>query len=217
MNQHDHLHGCLVLSSKQATSLPLFSRSSLNEHIEGSFNGSVGCAASFQCEVYDPVRGRSFQAGCSSALTDLDFHGMVSSVGEPSQDTLHGLRDRFHSSANDVQLSSPSVLFLEQRTPFGFVGIHSRHVDLHMFGLYNNRCSVLYWTTVENIEEMLRVECPNEFWVYRFRPLRDISLTMFVKRLCARWYRWNETMPHPAQRFQALEVSILNSMVCRNV
>jgi hypothetical protein len=209
----DYLHGCIVLAAKQAVSVPLFSRSSLSEHIEGSFNGSVGAAANFQCEIFDPVKGRAFQAGCSSALDDSDFHAMVSSVGDPKSEHFHGLRDGFHTSALEIPLSTPSVLYLEQRMPFGFLCLHSRHVDVHFFGLYNSKCSILYWSTVDNIEEILRTECPNEFWLHRFRPQKDFSLVLYVKRLCSRWYRWNETIPHPSQRFQALETSLINSLV----
>lgn len=193
--------GCLVLSATQSIQLPLISSSLLHPHIEGSYNGSVAQASAFLEAVYVPSKMRSYFVNASvrvEGTPDL----VEKSLRHPESISF----DRhFESCCRAMNLSSPCLLSLEQRTPFGYVGLHSNQVDLFLYGLYNSKCSLLYWSDVENLDDVLLRESQKDFWVHRFRPRRDFSTVLYTKRICSRWYRWKDSLRDPSQRFQALE------------
>lgn len=203
----NNFSGCLMISATQAISLPLLSSSKLNPHIEGSYNGSVAQDSEFQSSVYVPSKMRSYFVNASVEVKDPT--SLVERSLRHSGDTPF---DRhFEACCRELDLASPGLVSLEQRTPFGYVGLHSNQVDLFMYGLYNNKCSILYWSAIENLDDVLSQEGFNDFWVHRFRPRRNFSTVLYTKRICSRWYRWKESLKDTSRRFQALERIVFSS------
>jgi len=200
------ISGCMVLSARQAVALPLFPMASLQGHITGSFNGKVGTTASFQEEVFLPSKGKNFYFSSTSILRREEVVSCVSLVND-TEDQIH-FRGSFERSMSSIKWKEPSLISVEQRLPFGFIGLHSVDVNMYMYGIYNSRCSLLYWTNTENFEDLLRQENGKDFWMYRFRPRKNFSTVLYTKRICSRWFRWSENIPETSQRFQALEGSI---------
>ena len=110
-------------------------------------------------------------------------------------------------------VQEPSLVFIEQRSPFGLGVFLSKGVDLHLYGLYSEDQSLLVWTNSPSFEEKLVREYGNAFWIFRFLVRRDVSAVVFTKRLCSRWYRWGQQhdFRSPAARFPALERALFRS------
>lgn len=199
--------GCLVISASQAVLPPLISGVKFNPHIEGSYNGSVALSSAFSEDVYVPSKRRSFFVNASIKLDNVP--GFVErSLRHPAELEF----DRHFDSccSESLNLDSPALVALEQRTPFGYVGLYSKSVDLFMYGLYNSKVSLLYWSDIENLDDVLARNTQNEFWVYRFKPRQNFSTVLYTKRICSRWYRWRDSLRESGQRFQALERSLFS-------
>lgn len=214
--------GCTVLSSTQATQLPLFSQGALNVHVEGCVHGRVGirahCAAG---PIYIPQKGRSFYLSSTQDLGEEKTTGIVQAFdnlnlgiqdGSGPEDEK-GVANRMLSACLSNNVSA-GIVGLEQRSPYGFTVITSLDCELYLYGLHSNRVSVLYWTNMEqeSFENLVRQECGNTYWFYRFLPRKNQTLVLHTKRICSRWYRWGEnpSMRDPSRRFQALETSLSN-------
>lgn len=205
--------GCLVISASQSLVPPLMSGTRLNPHIEGSYNGSVALSSSFQEEVYVPSKRRSYFVNASVKVGNIP--GFVEKSLRHSSDT--DFDKHFHSCcSSELELDSPALFAIEQRTPFGYVGLHSRSVDLFLYGLFNSKCALLYWSDTENLDDVLSMNSQNDLWVYRFKPRRDFSTVLYTKRICSRWYRWRDSLKESSQRFQALERSLFQTWTTLN-
>lgn len=212
--------GCMVLSSTQATTLPLFSQGALNTHVEGYVHGRVGLRGEFRSDqIWLPQKGQAYYMAASTPLKPdttlkvLTSFDQGSSEGMESDSESRKVSGRLLSSLQDAGVSN-GIICLEKRLPFGFIGISALDCELYLYGLHNQRVSVLYWTNLEpeSFEHQLRLECGNSFWFYRFLPRKNLTMVLHTKRICSRWYRWGETptMKDPSRRFQALEASLVN-------
>lgn len=227
--------GCMVLSSPKATHLPFLTMGSFNPHIEGSVHGSVGQASSRPAQpFFVPQRGRQFfmtssrEADLSSLVepcADADPVGVKISKLLSAPDTDEDLAGQALverlSKAVETFLpdSAPRILSIEQRRPYGFVGLSVSNANLYMYGVYSDKLAALYWTDVEpeTFQSKLLTEHGNFYWVHRFIPRNNETLVLNTGRLCSRWYRWSES-PNTrdfSRRFQALERLISNGAVKR--
>lgn len=212
------LVGCMVLTSTQATHLPLFSQASLKPHVEGTVNGKVGTIAHTQVgPLFVPQKGRSYFLSASCPVSeDAAKNSFLSELQGDlvESDSEFGVSSRVQDAT--LRLGGMNGLYSwEQIRPFGFVALSAVNCELYMYGLHSPRVSVLYWTNMDPVsfEARLRDECGNAFWFYRFLPRRNLSLVLHTKRICSRWYRWGESpnMRDPSRRFQALETSLVNN------
>jgi len=233
LNEDPPFVGCMILSSPQATHLPFLTMGSFKSHIEGSVHGSVGQTCSFAPQpFFVPQRGRQFFMSSSrpedALLLDTSLPGedppgvrIAKLLSAPDTDEdLAGqaLVERLSTSV-DTLLSdgAPRILSVEQRRPYGFVGLSVSNVNLYMYGVYSDRLAALYWTDVEpeTFQSKLLTEHGNFYWVHRFLVRTNESFVLNTGRLCSRWYRWSES-PNTrdfSRRFQALERLISNGAV----
>lgn len=210
------LLGYLVLNATKTPEFPFVNRehTEVRQHIDGAINGSVVNVASEVHDFYYPQRSRNYVFNSVQNYSEF-------SVVQPLMSDFANLHAKtevvssFHEvlSENVVdQVQDNSLVVVEQHRPFGMNAIFSRGVELYMYGLHNEHQSLLVWTNLSNYEDLLVRNYGDKFWLYRFRPRRDVNFVVFSRRVCSRWFRWGqqENFKNPAARFPALERQIFS-------
>lgn len=202
--------GYLVLNCSKAPVLPFMPGGASNQHISGSSNGIVACLSTQVQPAFEPQRGRQYFMYSTSGYPPDTLAGMPLLKRFCALHSEQELDLTLQSAVGEVLLPSVienSMVFIEQRSPFGLGIFLTKGVDLFMYGLYSEHQSLLVWTNSSSYEDDLLREYGNQFWIFRFLPRRDVSAVMFTKRLCSRWYRWSQQSDFktPAARFPALE------------
>lgn len=207
------LLGYLVLNASKTPYFPLLPSSvEVNQHVEGSVNGSTVCVASESHQFFYPQRGRNYTLNSVQNYADQESMKDVmtgfANIHE-SSDADTSFRANLESSLYE-KIQENSLLSIEQHRPFGISALISKGVDLYMYGLYTDEQSLLVWTNLASYEDLLQREYGDKFWLYRFRPRRDVTTVIFSRRVCSRWFRWSQqpTLRNPASRFPALEKSL---------
>lgn len=199
-------YGCMVISASQPVEIPTPEDCSMHSHIEGSYSGSVGIQSLFS---YELTFGRSQTPYFVNASLEIPYPSkIIDEVSYSERKETNTVEERFRDYFYRNLLSGPGLVSIEQRHPYGYVFLHSKDVDMYLYGLYNDRCSLLYWSNIENLELLLG----NKFWIYRFKPQKNFSTIIYTRRVCARWNRWKETLKENGQRFQALERSLMRNV-----
>lgn len=207
------LLGYLVLSATKTPEFPFVTHDTdVRQHIEGAVNGSVVNIASETHDFYYPQRGRNYTLSSVQNYADnIDVQPIMTgfaNIHDKSDIEASFQVNLEHSLFKNIQENS--LLVVEQHRPFGLNAIFSKGVELYMFGLHTDTQSLLVWTNLDNYEELLQRNYGDKFWLYRFKPQRDITAVIFSRRVCSRWYRWSQqqNFKSPAARFPALEKSL---------
>lgn len=196
MTPEGTLNGCLVLQSRSSKLPPIVPESSFVQLVQGSSNGRVGSLSHVSQEIYSPSRGKT-------AILQSAFP-----LNPEETLTIH---NRWDSQSGLPLHISRHFLQVIQTSPYGMIWISAQNVEIHLLGVYNEKSSFLCWSNSSDLEYEVRSILPYDFFYHKFPPKSNLNLELSVGRVCSRWHRWSEYNRHPAERFQALEMSLFRN------
>lgn len=204
----DLTFGVVVLSAKQAISIPMLPQSRLSDHISGSvFHGRAGGTAKFASKIYLPARGREY--ALTSNVSSFEEFDYVSDVAEKELSNNQDFRGHF-ASVCSKHFSVGSHLAFTQVLPFGMVGLHSNEGGLRIFGVHSKTCELLVWCNTPDVDRIFQSGDRKEWVIHRFKDRSSFTSVVFTSRVCQRWHRWTKNGLTADLKFQALEVALFS-------
>lgn len=216
------LFGFMVLRATQRVpTLPPLDRLNFHvesAHLEGSYYGTVvnGCVREPQ-QFFYPQRSRqrrifsataefyrnNDEAEVAKRFSELEKHHDIEETRGPYDQLVEDLVQ------NSIQ--GPHLLAVDQVGLNASVTLMARNVELRMYGLHAPAFDLLVWTNMSDYSYVLQQYPYDAVWVHSFEAVNSVCRVLHTKRLCSRWYRWNQNF-NTLQSFAALERLILGKV-----
>ena len=211
---------CVDFGPRSAPILPLFAAHRFVKHIKGYNTGRTQCIASTSIDILQPQTNRKLSIHNSSGLSEEVLREFVRkvdtrfSVDSPRADDVR-LLPYFQDSLNATK-TGPTAIFLSQSEPWGYTAFGALDSQLYPVVVYNEDCTYLVVSNVENYPTLVKSLYPRQFFFHRMPTLHNSCGIIFTYRIASRLGRWRTQGLSQPIVLAALEDLLTKSMYSEN-